>query len=81
MEKRWRNGWRNGCAKVRTPRNIWRRHWDGETVGETAAKVDGETVVVNGKTVLLGVVSGRLYYQYVPLQLVSLGGETVGETV
>ena len=32
---------------------------------------------INGKTIFVGVVSGRLY---VPLQLVSFGGEMVGET-
>ena len=40
VEKRWRNGWRNGWAKVPTPRNIWRRHWDGETPGETVGKIE-----------------------------------------
>ena len=38
----------------------------------------GETVGVNGETAFLGVVLRRLY---VALQLVSLGGEMVGETV
>ena len=83
MDKRWRKSWRNEWAKVPTTRNILRRRWDGETAGETAKKIDriGEVVGVNGKTVLSGVVPGRLYYQYVPLQLASLGGETVRKTV